>query len=284
MIIVTTLLLNLALFSPCLSIGSMPIHHDYTRFADVERHCQSVLSSAVDAELNADAGRGSRLMYQLSFMNGDWSQDAGQAPLLPFHGSYADPAVAAGPDDLPEAVPLASFRLTHMETVPRRGARAAFNVSGVLTLSIARDPGCSWELMEMEPSPSPPEFELRPGIARLHLVFRGPRDRDDGGGERVLCMVGDALLPVRGSNSTDPWDWAKNDGAGTNLEPPVLSDGKHSARATVPEDADADSSRRAWRDGEHERQVGWRVLRHRPPGVRIRVRLRLPIPARRRGA
>jgi len=62
MIIVTTLLLNLALFSPFLSIGSMPIHHDYTRFADVERHCQSVLSSAADVELNADADRGSRLM------------------------------------------------------------------------------------------------------------------------------------------------------------------------------------------------------------------------------
>ncbi|CAD6251261.1 unnamed protein product [Miscanthus lutarioriparius] len=235
MIVVTTLLLNLALFSPCLSIGSMPIHHDYTRFADVERHCQSVLSSAADAELNADAGRGSRLMYQLSFMNGDWSQDAGQAPLLPFHGSYADPAVVAGPELL-EAVPLASFRLTHMETVPRRrrGARAAFNVSGVLSLTIARNRSCSWLHMEMEPSPSP-EFELRPGIARLHLVFQGVYTetrsspgsgaRDDGGGERVLCMVGDSVLPVRGSNSTDPWDWAKNDGAGTNLEPPVMSDG-----------------------------------------------------------
>ncbi|XP_066320280.1 uncharacterized protein [Miscanthus floridulus] len=235
MIVVTTLLLNLALFSPFLSIGSMPIHHDYTRFADVERHCQSVLSSAADAELNADAGRGSRLMYQLSFMNGDWSQDASQAPLLPFHGSYADPVVVAGPE-LFEAVPLASFRLTHMETVPRRrrGARAAFNVSGVLSLTIARNRSCSWLHMEMEPSPSP-EFELRPGIARLHLVFEGVYTetrsspgsgaRDDGGGERVLCMVGDSVLPMRGSNSTDPWDWAKNDGAGTNLEPPVMSDG-----------------------------------------------------------
>jgi hypothetical protein len=32
---------------------------------------------------------------------------------------------------------------------------------------------------------------------------------------------------VRGSNSTDPWDWAKNDGGDSNveLEPPVVSDG-----------------------------------------------------------
>jgi len=151
--IVTTLLLNLALFSPCLSAATSTfnpivglIHRDYhyTRFADVERHCQSVLFSGVEVELKADADRGSRLTYQLSFENGDWNQDAGQAPLLPFHGSYADPAVAAGPE-LPEAaVPLASFRLTHMETVPRRGARTAFNVSGVLSLTIARNRGCSW--------------------------------------------------------------------------------------------------------------------------------------------
>jgi hypothetical protein len=39
-------------------------------------------------------------------------------------------------------------------------------------------------------------------------------------------MVGDAVLPMRSSNSTDPWDWANNRGGGSsNLEPPVVSDG-----------------------------------------------------------
>nr|CAB3449475.1 unnamed protein product [Digitaria exilis] len=47
------------------------------------------------------------------------------------------------------------------------------------------------------------------------------------GGESVLCMVGDAVLPVRSSNdSTDPWDWAKNHHGGeSKFEPPVVADG-----------------------------------------------------------
>jgi len=122
--IVTTLMLILALFLLCLvqyyrldaatrchlsfhpSMCKGPIHQGYTRFADVERRCQSVLSSA--AELKADADRDGYLMYQqLSFMDGDWTQDAGKAPLFPFQGSYADPAAVAGPG-LFEAVPSVS--------------------------------------------------------------------------------------------------------------------------------------------------------------------------------
>jgi hypothetical protein len=243
--IVTSLLLNLALFLSCLSatvcfnpsshhVGMSskgPIHHDYARFADVERHCQSVLSSA--AELRAEAGGRAvigPMQQQLSFRNGDWSQDAGQAPLFPFQGSYADTA-AAGPEFL-EAVPLASFGLRHTDMVPRRGARTAFNVSGILSFTVSRNCCCS--SMEREPRTSP-EFELRPGVAKLHVLLQGvytetkssgSGDDGGGGGERVLCMVGDAVLPVRGSNSTDPWDWAKNHGRDGELKPPpVVADG-----------------------------------------------------------
>ena len=50
-----------------------------------------------------------------------------------------------------------------------------------------------------------------------------PSSDDGSGGERVLCMVGSALLPVRGVNSTDPWDWAKNVGD-RNFESSVMAD------------------------------------------------------------
>ncbi|CAL4970302.1 unnamed protein product [Urochloa decumbens] len=228
--IVTRLLLNLVLLLPCFSAGVSsnpsfhrkgPIHHDYTRFADVERHCQSVLSSA--AELGGDdAGRAGARMHQLSFMNGDWSQDAGRAPLLPFHGTYADTA-ATGPESL-DAVPLTSFTLTHMDMAPRRGSRTAFNVSGILTFTVARNCCRSYMVPRVAP-----EFELRPGVARLHVLLQGvytEKKPSESGGERVLCMVGDALLPVRGSNSDDPWDWAKNNHGGDGMfEPPVVADG-----------------------------------------------------------
>ena len=132
-IVASLLLLNLALFLPCLSAAvssnlsshpSMPkgpIHHDKPH---VERHCQSLLSAA---ELRSDPDSAGALKYKLSFINGDWTQDAGQAPLLRSHGigSYAD-AAAAGPDESPqgEGVPLASFMLLHMDMdpVPWRGA------------------------------------------------------------------------------------------------------------------------------------------------------------------
>ncbi|PUZ74901.1 hypothetical protein GQ55_1G103400 [Panicum hallii var. hallii] len=237
--IVTSLLLNLAWFLPCASaavssnpssfhpsMSKGPIHHDYTRFADVERHCQSVLASAADLKADADRAGDRMHVHQLSFMNGDWSQDAGQAPLLPFHGSYADAAAVAGPELL-EAVPLASFMLTHTDMAPRRGARTAFNVSGLLSFTITRNCCCSYT----EPRASP-EFELRPGVARLHVLLQGVYTEtksssgsgDGGGGERVLCMVGDAVLPVRGSNITDPWAWAKqNNGGDSNFKPPVVT-------------------------------------------------------------
>ncbi|XP_066323389.1 uncharacterized protein [Miscanthus floridulus] len=248
--IVTTLMLILALFLLCLvqlyrpdaatrchpsfhpSMCKGPIHQGYTRFADVERRCQSVLSSA--AELKSDADSDGNLMYQqLSFMNGDWSQDAGQAPLFPFQGSYADPAMVAGPGSF-EAVPLASFSLKHMDMAQRPGPRTALNASGILSLAIARNSSCWYDPgFEMEPCPLP-EFDLRPGISKLQVLFQGVYTETrslgsgdgGGGGERVLCMVGDAVLPVRSSNSTDPWDWANNRGGGSsNLEPPVVSDG-----------------------------------------------------------
>ncbi|CAN6237703.1 unnamed protein product [Urochloa humidicola] len=222
------LLLNLALFLPCLSTAVLssnqsldpstskgPIHHhDYTRFADVERHCQSVLSSAT--ELRYDPDRAGDLKYKLSFVNGDWSQDAGQAPLLPVHESHA--AAAAG-HELLEAVPLASLMVLHMDTMPRGGARNAVNVSGVLSFTITR---------------SYPELELWPGFSRLLVQLQGVYTETkssasgSAGGEKVLCMVGDAVLPVRSSNgTTDPWDYfAEKNHAGDGwVKPPVVSDG-----------------------------------------------------------
>ncbi|CAO2045246.1 unnamed protein product [Urochloa humidicola] len=230
---VAILLLNLALFLPCLSTAVSPNqsfppimskepihHHDYTRFADVERHCQSVLSSAM--ELRYDPNHAGDLKYKLSFTNGDWSQDAGQAPLLPFPGRHAAAAAAAAAagHELLEAVPLASLMLLNIDTVPRHGARNALNVSGILSFTVTR---------------RYPELELWPGVSRLLVQLQGVYTESKppasggaaAGSERVLCMVGDAVLPVRGSNgTTDPWDFAqKFHGGDGKLKPPVVADG-----------------------------------------------------------
>ncbi|KAF0908407.1 hypothetical protein E2562_025077 [Oryza meyeriana var. granulata] len=156
----------------------------------------------------------------LSFANGDWHQDDGRAPLMPSHG------------DSP-FVRLATFTLTHIDTDPlrwRQRARTAVNVSGVLSFTIARNCCCSVEYTAPHRKVSP-EFKLLPGAAKLSILFEGVYTEtrssgdDDIGGERVLCMVRNGVLPMRGSSdSADPWAWVKNAGDGS-FEPPVMADG-----------------------------------------------------------
>ncbi|RCV04660.1 hypothetical protein SETIT_1G018400v2 [Setaria italica] len=184
-------------FNPSSSSSGPPVAHDYSRrFAEITRHCQPLLSLSA-GELSVDGDRAGLLIRHLSFTDGDWSQDAGRAPLFPFHGSFAGAGKAAGP----EAAALASFRLTQVQA-QRRGA---FNVSGLLTFT---------------------ETRRDHGVVEFHALFEGVYTEtpslgsDGGGGERVLCMVGNSALPLRSSNSTDLWDMAKNGGAIDIIEPP----------------------------------------------------------------
>ena len=174
------------------------------------------------------------------------------------------------PELLQEATPLATFMLTHADTVERQRVSSSLNVSGVLTLTINRNCCCSDDKSEMmDPHSgrrSSPEFKLLPRIAKLKILLEGVYT-EAGGGERVLCMVGNALLPMRGGGNTTegPWDCAKNIGDGSNnFELPVV------AHSTVPKGADIDNPGSARRDDEHERQVGQCVLRHCPAGFAAR--------------
>lgn len=131
---------------------------------------------------------------------------------------------------LQEATPLATFMLTHADTVERQRVSSSLNVSGVLTLTINRNCCCSDDKSEMmDPHSgrrSSPEFKLLPRIAKLKILLEGVYT-EAGGGERVLCMVGNALLPMRGGGNTTegPWDCAKNIGDGSNnFELPVVAD------------------------------------------------------------
>lgn len=232
--------------------------------------CRSVLSSA--AQLMADGP----VVHDLHFANGDWHLDAGHAPLMPSHGAGPDPEL------LERATPLATFTLTHADTAQRC---LSLKVSGVLSLTITRNRCSSDDKSEMIDDPHHGrcralEFKLLPCVAKLSRVLEGVNTEttDDGGGERVLCMVGDSLLRMRGGgNSIDgPWDWAKNTGDGSNnLEPPVVDDGnillilRYTKVQTLTTRA------------VHERQVRQFLLRHCPAGFTVwRPICRLPVPAR----
>ncbi|CAO2199242.1 unnamed protein product [Urochloa humidicola] len=188
------------------------IPHEYVRFGDVKRQCRSVLSSA--EELTFDANRANALIPELTFIKGDWNQDAGGgAPLLPFDGTDA----AAAGDGKPAADPLqlASFTLTHVD-VGRRG-KTALNISGVLGVAVSRN-GTGPEMSGQYVSP---ELKVWPGSTELKILFEGVYT-ENAHGEAVLCMVGKALLPRRDGGG-EPWGWAKNTDS-DNFQPPVTKD------------------------------------------------------------
>ncbi|KAL6855982.1 hypothetical protein ACP4OV_018784 [Aristida adscensionis] len=208
--ILGALLLCLCTTSSCLPL----VHHrdddpapGYLRFPDVRRECQPVLSSA--GELGHAAGCARCLKRDLYFEEGDWHQDAGGAPLLPFDGG-----------DVPDPLHLATFKLTHADAA-RRG-RTAVNVSGVLVLSLARERVREPGQVRVPASP-PPEFEQLPGSTKLRVLFEGVytegANGDGGGGgedgERVLCMVGSAVLPTRGTGASGR----------SSSRPPLVADG-----------------------------------------------------------
>uniref|UniRef100_N1R4P4 RING-type E3 ubiquitin transferase n=1 Tax=Aegilops tauschii TaxID=37682 RepID=N1R4P4_AEGTA len=124
------MLLHLCTTSSSLYLGPPRQAHNYLRFADVNRHCQSMLSSAT--ELAYEANRPYQVRHQLSFEKGDWRQDADHAPLLPF---VAGDAPKKGARRLPEPLSLATFVVTHVDDDEEHRARPAVNVSGVLVLA-----------------------------------------------------------------------------------------------------------------------------------------------------
>ncbi|CAM0906462.1 unnamed protein product [Alopecurus aequalis] len=192
--------------------------HEYLRSADVSRHCQSVLSSAT--KLPYDTNRPYRLKHELSFEKGDWRQDTGTAPLVPFDSGDAP---KKGARRLPDPLSLATFVVRHVDGDEEHRASAAINVSGVLFLSIVAQKNV---VPDFGPhtSAGSPEFNLSAGSTSLKIIFEGVyTESGDDEGERALCMVGSAVLPKRSAGGVDPWDWAKNSGR-SSIQPPVTAD------------------------------------------------------------
>ncbi|RLM86599.1 uncharacterized protein C2845_PM04G30560 [Panicum miliaceum] len=201
--------------------------HGYRRFADVQRQCQPVLSTAVELRYYPEREPFFRreLERKLSFEKGDWrQQDAGHAPLLPFDGSD----VATGGRVPPDPLRLATFVLTHVDA--DRVGPTAVNVSGVLVLSVARESAGDEIRPGARVPAASPEFEILPGSTKLKIPFEGVyTERVEGGGggdgERVLCMVGSAVLPTRSTNdgAAGSSNWGQVS-ARTNLRPLVIAD------------------------------------------------------------
>lgn len=196
--------------------------YNYERFDEVEKKCKFVLSSA--SELSSDTSRFLRMKEQLQFVNGDWRQDEGKYPLMPFNnGSYVFSKRRYYMDHVNgsasvETSPLKLISFWVMDIDPAHQTKKSVSVSGLLSMGITLDG--TFEQWSSEH----PRFQFWPGRSELSLPFQGIyTESKKNGGERVLCLLGSGLLPSRDQESDDPWSWAKDSNVNRH-QMPLLQD------------------------------------------------------------
>ncbi|KAG6425993.1 hypothetical protein SASPL_110206 [Salvia splendens] len=174
------------------------VSYSYDRIGEVNKACAFVLKSA--AVLKPDDSRLYTIKEELSFLNGDWWQElnGGGAPLMPFD----DRGVSAD-DDLRSPINLASFWVTDVGR--RLHSKNSILVSGILQLGVTLE-----GLLSEKPFEGSPRFDIWPGHSQLSVIFQGIYTESDG--ERVMCLLGSAVLPSRQPDSGDPWGWVKESG------------------------------------------------------------------------
>ncbi|XP_043724883.1 uncharacterized protein LOC122671616 [Telopea speciosissima] len=175
--------------------SSVPFKDD--RLDEVKRECRSFISSA--SELKPDDGRVYRIKNELNFMNGDWVQQGGEAPLMPFDDSDMPKSSSSLQHDLN----LISFWVTGVDSA--RPSKKMVSVNGMLFMGITRNGSFGYK-----PYGQNPQFQMFPGHSQLTIFFQGIyTETEKNGGERVMCLMGNAMLPSRQTDSSDPWEWVK---------------------------------------------------------------------------
>ncbi|XP_042490286.1 uncharacterized protein LOC122070222 [Macadamia integrifolia] len=172
---------------------SVPFKDD--RFDEVKRECKSFISSAI--ELNPDDGRVYKIKNELSFLNGDWVQQVDGAPLIPFD----DSDMPKNSSSLIDPLNLISFWVTGVDSA--HPSKKMVSVNGMLFMGITRNGSFGYK-----PYGQTPEFQMWSGHSQLTIFFQGIyTETEENGGERRMCLLGNAMLPSRQPDSADPWEW-----------------------------------------------------------------------------
>ncbi|ESQ30155.1 hypothetical protein EUTSA_v10011203mg [Eutrema salsugineum] len=178
----------------------------YDRINEVKRKCKPELSSASELKLHEVSWDPRKAKKKLGFRYGDWNQDPGDSPILPFDSTSTPRNSSTKP------LNLVSFRVTDLD-LPHR-TKKYVGVNGVLLLAITTFNELSLRSHGVR------EFELWPSHTQLKISFQGIYFENDDEEERVLCMLGETMLPSREPGSaTDPWQWVKD-----HDTPPLLQD------------------------------------------------------------
>ncbi|KAL6996538.1 hypothetical protein U1Q18_006672 [Sarracenia purpurea var. burkii] len=186
--------------------------YKYDRIDEVKRECAFVLTSA--PVLVPDDNRMYGIKEELSFTNGDWWQEINGAQLMPFD----DRDVSKSSLDLVSRLNLVSFWVTDVDRSHQHRSEKSVSVSAIMEMGITLE-----GLFVQKPYEGSPRFDIWPSHSQLSILFQGIyTESKENGGERVMCLVGNAMLPSRQPDSTDPWEWVKETGY-TN-QPPLLQD------------------------------------------------------------
>ncbi|KAH0708860.1 hypothetical protein KY290_010375 [Solanum tuberosum] len=166
----------------------------FKRLAEVERECKPVLSVSSKMKLRNDKIYG--IAKDLSFQNGDWVQEAGSAPLMPFDESDMPKNFS----DIGSTLKLASFSLMGMNF--DRQADDVLGICGILSIAITRN-----RTLSDMPQRWSPWFHTSPGYSDLTIIFEGLYVEEANGGDRLMCLLGTSVSPFSKS-SVDPYEWS----------------------------------------------------------------------------
>ncbi|KAJ4951574.1 hypothetical protein NE237_028406 [Protea cynaroides] len=179
---------------------------DGDRLDEVKRECKSFMSSA--SELKPDDNRVHRIKNELPFLNGDWVQEGGGAPLIPFvdinmpnSSSSTHLPNKNSSSSTRHPLNLISFWVTGVDSA--HPSQKVVGVTGMLYMGITRNGSFAYK-----PYGENAEFQMWPGRSQLTIFFQGIyMETEKNGGGRVMCLLGNAMLPARQPDSTDPWVW-----------------------------------------------------------------------------
>lgn len=180
-------------------------NYKYDRIGEVQKQCASVLSAS--SELRSEYSGVTGMKGELSFVNGDWNQDEGKFPIMPFDAGKSPGTLSEG---LSSSTPLklASFWVTDVDHAHR--LKKSVPVNGFMVMGITRDGNFADNVNDGNP-----DFRLWPSHSLLSVPFQGVyTESKRNGGERVLCLLGNTMLPTREEGDrANPWEWMeKNPG------------------------------------------------------------------------
>lgn len=200
-------------FGDLRSTKEPPMTFKYDRIDEVKKECSSIMPP--DSNQKPYGKRLYRFKDKMSFINGDWWQELDKAPLMPFDDHHKLNG-SDGSLDPNSSLNLVSFWVTDVDRAHR--SKNSVSINGILQVAITIG-----GLYGAKPYSNNPMFNIYPGHSELTIPFQGiVSDSEGNDGETVMCLLGNAMLPYRYPDSSNPWDWVKE--PGYINQPPLIQD------------------------------------------------------------